>query len=179
MKKFSDFSITRKLLTAFLGMVFMILVIGGIGIFGMIRINQMDTYLYKDQTAPIEDLIIATKSLYQFRADAHAMVIHTGDKNEVEALEKAYLTEKNNFLASAESYRSSIKDAEAITLLDESTRQFTEAFDPAIQKCLTAAKSGDKNGALSALSEGIDNSQIIYDITDDQQAHRTGCGGCQ
>ena len=31
MKKFSDFSITRKLLTAFLGMVIMMLVIGGHG----------------------------------------------------------------------------------------------------------------------------------------------------
>lgn len=163
MKNFSDFSITRKLLTAFLGMVLMMLVIGCVGIFGMIRINQLDTFLYNDQTAPIDDLIIATNSLYQFRADANAMVIHAGSEKELEALEQAYLTEKNNFLTSASAYRTSIRDSEALVLLDESMQLFTDSFDPALQKCLTAAKNGDGDGALTALSEETDNSQKIYD----------------
>lgn len=166
MKKFSDFSITRKLLTAFLGMVFIMLVIGGMGIFGMVRINQMDTYLYEGQTAPIDDLIIATKSLYQFRADANAMAIHSGDETELKALEESYLAEKNNFLDSAAAYRTSIKSSDSLALLNESLQLFTDSFDPAIQKCLAAAKGGDKDGVLTALSEGADNIQKIYDNFD-------------
>lgn len=166
MKKFSDFSITRKLLTAFLSMVITMLLIGGVGIFGMLQINKMDTFMYEEQTAPIEHLITATKNLYQFRADSNAMVIHAGDAKEMETLEQNYLTEKNNFLSSAATYRTSINNAEALALLDESTQLFTDSYDPAIQKCLTAVKAGDKNAALTALNQESDNIQKIYDNFD-------------
>ncbi|HCD46453.1 MAG TPA: methyl-accepting chemotaxis protein, partial [Lachnoclostridium sp.] len=98
MKKFNDYSITRKLLTAFLSMVFIMLVIGITGILGMSQINKMDTYLYKEQTVPMKDLIIATKNLYQLRADANAMASHAGDTMELQSLEKNYVEAKNNFL---------------------------------------------------------------------------------
>ncbi|HBD00757.1 MAG TPA: methyl-accepting chemotaxis protein, partial [Lachnoclostridium sp.] len=73
MKKFKDYSITKKLLTAFLSMVFIMLVIGITGVLGMSQINKMDTFLYKEQTVPMKDLIIVTKNLYQLRVDANAM----------------------------------------------------------------------------------------------------------
>ncbi|MDR0925126.1 MAG: MCP four helix bundle domain-containing protein, partial [Hungatella sp.] len=75
MKSFKDFSISRKLLTGFLGLTLIMLLVGGAGIAGLARISQMDTYLYKGQTAPMKDLFRAVESLYQFRVDSRAMVI--------------------------------------------------------------------------------------------------------
>lgn len=163
MQKFSDFSITRKLLTAFLSMVFMMLVIGGVGILGMIHIDNMDTYLYEKQTAPINDLINATNSLYQFRVDSRAMIIQAGNAKEMEALEQSYLAEKENFLKNTDAYRTSITGSDSLALIDEATQLFTDSFDPAIQNCLTAAKAGDTDGAFAVLNEQTDNIQKIYD----------------
>ena len=120
MKKFRDYSITRKLLTAFLSMVLIMLVIGAMGIFGMSRINRMDTILYKEQTAPMKDLFFANKNLYQLRADSNAMIIHAGDTTELETLEQSYAEAKNNFLNGSAKYRASIKNKEALSLMDES-----------------------------------------------------------
>lgn len=166
MKKFKDYSITKKLLTAFLSMVFIMLVIGITGVYGMTRINRMDTFLYKEQTVPMKDLIIATKNLYQLRVDANAMASHAGDTMELEALEKSYAEAKNNFLSSSAEYRTSIKNDEALALIDEATQLFTDSFDPSIQKCLNAAKQGSKDTALHAFDNEKGNIQKMFDNFD-------------
>lgn len=78
MKSFKDFSISRKLLTGFLSLTLIMLLVGGAGIAGLARISQMDTYLYKEQTAPMKDLMAAVESLYQFRVDSRAMASRIG-----------------------------------------------------------------------------------------------------
>ncbi|WP_395546504.1 MULTISPECIES: methyl-accepting chemotaxis protein [unclassified Lacrimispora] len=166
MKKFKDYSITKKLLTAFLSMVFIMLVIGITGVLGMSQINKMDTFLYKEQTVPMKDLIIATKNLYQLRVDANAMASHAGDTMELEALDKSYAEAKNNFLSSSAEYRTSIKNDEALALIDEATQLFTDSFDPSIQKCLNAAKQGSKDTALHAFDNEKDNIQKMFDNFD-------------
>lgn len=166
MKNFRDYSITKKLLTAFLGMVLMMLIIGSVGIFGMIRINQMDTYLYEEQTAPITELFASNKSLYQLRTDTNAMIIHAGNQSELANLEQDYQNSKQLFLQNAAEYRKSIKSATTIALLDEATQLFDKYYDPIIQKCLEAAKSGDSKAALSALNSDSENIQKIYDNMD-------------
>jgi methyl-accepting chemotaxis protein len=166
MKNFRDYSITKKLLTAFLGMVLMMLIIGSVGIFGMIRINQMDTYLYEEQTAPIAELFASNKSLYQLRTDTNAMIMHAGSQSELANLEQDYQNSKQLFLQNAAEYRKSIKSATTLALLDEATQLFDKSYDPIIQKCLEAAKSGDSKAALSALNSDSENIQKIYDNMD-------------
>ena len=166
MKNFRDYSITRKLLTAFLSMVLIMLVIGIMGIFGMARINKMDTFLYKNQTAPMKDLTVAMKNLYQLRADSNAMIIHAGDTAALEKLEQSYLETKNNFLNVSATYRTSIEDAEALALMDEAIQLYTDSFDPSIQRCLNAAKQGSKNTALTAFDQDADKIQKIFDNFD-------------
>ncbi len=167
MKNFRDFSITKKLLTAFLAMVFMMLIIGSVGIFGMIRINQMDTYLYENRTAPINDLFIATKNIYKLRTDINAMVNHSGNQTELTTLEQNYQNEKNLFKESAAEYRKTLTTDKGKNLLDEATQLFDSSFDPMIQKCLEAAKSGNDKAALSALDQDSDKIQKIYDNLDE------------
>lgn len=166
MKNFRDYSITKKLLTAFLGMVLMMLIIGSVGIFGMIRINQMDTYLYEEQTAPITELFASNKSLYQLRTDTNAMIIHAGSQSELANLEQDYQNSKQLFLQNATEYRKSMKTASGLATLDEAIQLFDKSYDPIIQKCLEAAKSGDSKAALSALNSDSENIQKIYDNMD-------------
>lgn len=166
MKNFRDYSITKKLLTAFLSVVLMMLVVGGVGIFGMIRINQMDTYLYEEQTAPITELFASTKSLYTLRADINAIVVHSGSQSELTKLEQEYQDSKKAFIDNAAVYRKSIKSDSTLALLDEATQLFEQSYDPMIQACLKAAKSGDSISALSALNRDAESIQKIYDNMD-------------
>ncbi|WP_312938516.1 methyl-accepting chemotaxis protein, partial [Oscillibacter sp.] len=166
MKKFKDLSVSKKLLTAFTGLTAMLMIVGTVFLFGIFHIIKMDTYLYEVQTAPIDDLIHSIESLYQFRIDSRGMVIFAGNPQRIDEFEKSYIDAKEVFLDRAQIYRASITNEQSFQLLDEGVRLFTDKFDPAIQKCLQAAKAGNQEAALNALSRETVDIQKIYDNFD-------------
>ena len=163
MKSFKDFSISRKLLTGFLSLTIIMLLVGGAGIAGLARISQMDTYLYKEQTAPMKDLMAAVESLYQFRVDSRAMVIYAGDAQKLDELEQSFDLGSERFLASTASYRETITRPDSLALLDETISLFNNAFKPAVEKCLEVANAGDGTAAWDALYEETNNIQKMFD----------------
>ena len=163
MKSFKDFSISRKLLTGFLGLTLIMLLVGGAGIAGLARISQMDTYLYKEQTAPMKDLMKAVGSLYQFRVDSRAMVIYAGDAQMLDELKQSFDLESEKFLTSTATYRKTITNPDSLTLLDETISLFNNSFKPAVEKCLEVAKAGDKTAAWDALFQETNNIQKMFD----------------
>ncbi|CUX16631.1 Methyl-accepting chemotaxis protein III [Clostridium sp. C105KSO15] len=163
MKSFKDFSISRKLLTGFLSLTLIMLLVGGAGIAGLARISQMDTYMYKGQTAPMNDLFEALESLYQFRVDSRAMVIYTGDAQKLDELKQSFDSGSEKFLSSVEAYRKTITNPESFTLLDESVSLFNESFKPAVEKCMDEAMAGNENAAWEALLKETDNIQKMFD----------------
>ncbi len=163
MKSFKDFSISRKLATGFLSLTLIMLLVGGAGIAGLVRISQMDTYLYKGQTAPMKDLFDALESLYQFRVDSRAMVIYTGDAQKLDELKQSFDSGSEKFLTSIEAYRKTITNTESFTLLDESVSLFNESFKPAVEKCMDEAKAGNETAAWEALLQETNNIQKMFD----------------
>ena len=163
MKSFKDFSISRKLLTGFLSLALIMLLVGGAGIAGLARISQMDTYLYKGQTAPMKDLFQALESLYQFRVDSRAMVIYAGDAQKLDELKQSFDSGSENFLSSIEDYRKTITNPESSALLDESVSLFNESFKPAVEKCMDEAKAGNETAAWEALLQETNNIQKMFD----------------
>lgn len=163
MKSFKDFSISRKLLTGFLSLALIMLLVGGAGIAGLARISQMDTYLYKGQTAPMKDLFQALESLYQFRVDSRAMVIYAGDAQKLDELKQSFDSGSENFLSSIEDYRKTITNPESFALLDESVSLFNESFKPAVEKCMDEAKAGNGDAAWEALFQETNNIQKMFD----------------
>ncbi|WP_313182368.1 methyl-accepting chemotaxis protein [Lacrimispora sp.] len=163
MKRFKDFSISRKLLTGFLSLTLIMLLVGGAGIAGLARISQMDTYMYKGQTAPMKYLFEALESLYQFRVDSRAMVIYAGDAQKLDELKQSFDSGSEKFLTSIEAYRKTIIIPESFALLDESVSLFNESFKPAVEKCLDEAKAGNEAAAWEALLQETNNIQKMFD----------------
>ena len=163
MKRFKDFSISRKLLTGFLSLTLIMLLVGGAGIAGLSRISQMDTFLYKKQTAPTKDMMSAVESLYQFRVDSRAMVIYAGNAQELDKLKQSFELGSEKFLASTASYRTSISNPDSFVLLDETVSIFNNSFKPAVETCLEMANAGNESGAWDALYEETDNIQKMFD----------------
>lgn len=166
MKRFKDFSIARKLLTGFFAMVIIALIIGVMGIYCIIQINNMDTYLYENQTAPIKNLSNAIISLYKIRVNTREAVIYSGDKEAVEKLKQNYFLEKERFLTESEEYKKSIVNKDTMDLFVQANKLFEESFDPVIQKCLEQALSGNTEGILDILDEATGIIQQIFDNYD-------------
>ncbi|MTK07086.1 MAG: methyl-accepting chemotaxis protein [Hungatella sp.] len=163
MKKFKDFSITRKLLTAFISMITIMLIVGIVGIVGMIQINNMDTYLYEHQTAPLKELITASTSLNQIRADSRGMIVYTGDAKELETLEQTYNSHKETFLKSFDIYKASITNPNTLLIAEELKQLFTDTYIPAIDKTIAEAKKGNSKEALAILTDQEDEITKIFE----------------
>lgn len=166
MKNFKDFSIARKLLTGFLVMVCLSVIVGAMGVFGMVRMKQLDTFLYESQTMPIKDLTNAIVNLHQIRVDSRNAVISAGEEKEVESLKESYLEEKEIFLTESEEYKKTIVNADAIALIEEAVKLFEETYDPAIQSCFEYASAGDAKSAVAALDDVTDEVEKIFDNFD-------------
>lgn len=166
MRKFKDFSIHRKLQTGFLSMMALILIVGITGVAGAVRISQMDEYLYQNQTAPIADLMEATKGIYQLRVDARGILLQAGKPQELEKLEQDYQKSKNTFLSESATYRKTMTNAQAISKYEEAQKIFTTTFDPALDKAIQLAKSGKTDEALTTINAQSNNIQQILDDYD-------------
>ncbi len=166
MKDFKNFSIARKLLTGFFAMVLIALIIGAMGIYGMIQINNMDTYLYEKQMAPIKNLTNAVENLYKIRIDTRDAAIKAGNIEAIEKLKQNYLSEKEIFLADSEEYKKSITNPDTLELLVEANKLFQESYDPVIQECFEKAASGNGEGVASLLEEASGTVQKIFDNYD-------------
>lgn len=164
MKKFRDYSIHRKLQTGFLSMMALILIVGITGVAGATQISQMDDYLYEKQTAPIADLIEATKGIYQLRVDARGILLQAGKPQELEKLEQDYQKSKNTFLTESATYRKTMSVPQAIAKYEEAQKIFTTTFDPSIEKAIQLAKSGKTDEALTTINS---QSNYIQQILDD------------
>ncbi|WP_349674852.1 methyl-accepting chemotaxis protein [Lacrimispora sp.] len=163
MKKFKDFSITKKLLTAFMSMIGIILFVGIVGIFGMVRINQMDTYLYENQTAPLRELITASTNLNQIRTDSREMIIYAGDAKQLETLEQNYASHKESFQKSFDQYKKSITNQDTMAIAEELDQLFRENYSPAIEKSLALAKQENSKESLALLTDQQENIAKIFE----------------
>lgn len=163
MKRFKNFSISRKLLTGFLSLTLIMLLIGGAGIAGLVRISKMDTYLYKGQTAPMKDLFEAIGNLYQFRVDGRGIVLFAGDAQELDMIKQSIDHDAEKFLASTAVYRKSITNPNSFILLDESISLFNNSYEPTIQKALVEAQTGNIDVATKMLSDEKETIQKIFD----------------
>lgn len=166
MKKFRDYSIHRKLQTGFLSMMALIAIVGIMGVAGATRISQMDEYLYQNQTAPIADLIEATKGIYQLRVDARGIALEAGKTQELAKLEQDYQKSKNTFLSESAAYRKTMTVPQAIEKYEDALKIFNSSFDPTFGQAIQLAKSGKTDAALSLINTQTNNIQQMIDDYD-------------
>ncbi len=163
MKKFRDFSITRKLLTGFLSMVLIIVIVAAVGIAGMASISAMDTKLYEEETKPLSHLIYSLESLYQTRVNARDAIIDAGDAKKVQKDEKGYLQYKESFLKESADYRKSLQSQEDLALFDEAADIFSNVYDATVQEMFLLAKAGNPAEANAVLSSATEDIMKLFD----------------
>jgi methyl-accepting chemotaxis protein len=166
MKKFKDFSITKKLLTGFFSMVFLMIVIGGVGTFGLTKVSQASNYLYEKQTAPIDDLIHAIDALTKIRIGVRDAVLNAGNTNKISDLEKACEENAVEYTKKMEQYRLSITDPDSIVLLNETETKFEEEYIPLVRQVISLAKENKADEALKTIESSLDKTSALMNNID-------------
>lgn len=162
MKKFKDFSISRKLLTGFLSLVFGMIVVGVVGAFGLVQMHNMDVYLYEEQTAPIKEIYEASSSLLLVRTEVRGGMIYAGDPQKVDEYYQKYLQEKKDYDTAMQAYRQTIYRPDSIALYEETTKLIENTYIPALEKSFASSKSGDRDGAMNAIVSISNELDTIY-----------------
>lgn len=162
MKRFKDFSISRKLLTGFLSLVFGMIVVGVIGAFGLVQMHNMDVYLYEEQTAPIKEIYEASSSLLLVRTEVRGGMIYAGDPQKVDEYYQKYLQEKKDYDTAMQAYRQTIYRPDSIALYEETTKLIENTYIPALEKSFASSKSGDRDGAMNAIVSISNEMDTIY-----------------
>lgn len=162
MKKFKDFSISRKLLTGFLSLVFGMIVVGVVGAFGLVQMHNMDVYLYEEQTAPIKEIYEASSSLLLVRTEVRGGMIYAGDPQKVDEYYQKYLQEKKDYDTAMQAYRQTIYRPDSIALYEETTKLIENTYIPALEKSFASSKSGDRDGAMNAIVSISNEMDTIY-----------------
>ncbi|MFR1801018.1 MAG: methyl-accepting chemotaxis protein [Faecalispora sporosphaeroides] len=162
MKRFKDFSISRKLLTGFLSLVFGMIVVGVVGAFGLVQMHNMDVYLYEEQTAPIKEIYEASGSLLLVRTEVRGGMIYAGDPQKVDEYYQKYLQEKKDYDTAMQAYRQTIYRPDSIALYEETTKLIENTYIPALEKSFASSKSGDRDGAMNAIVSISNEMDTIY-----------------
>jgi methyl-accepting chemotaxis protein len=166
MKKFKDFSITKKLLIGFFSMVFLMIIIGGVGTFGLTKMAQASNYLYEKQAAPIDDLIHSMNALTKIRIGVRDVVLNAGNNNKISDLEKVCEENAAEYTKKMEEYRPSITNPESISILDETEKMFAEQYLPLVRQVISLSKENKKDEALKAIESSLDKTSAMVDNID-------------
>lgn len=172
MKNFKDFSISRKLTTGFSALVLVMLIVGSVGIFGMVRINNSDTYLYEKQTAPFNNLIQAMTALNELRVDVRNATALAGNSVEIEKIKQRNASNESIFLEQMQLYRPSITNSSSITAYDKMIEIFNNTYIPVVDKVVVLAgenKPGEATAAINNATAKVTEMQTCFDTLTDNR----------
>ncbi|MCQ4937298.1 methyl-accepting chemotaxis protein [Anaerotignum propionicum] len=172
MKNFKDFSISRKLTTGFSALVLVMLIVGSVGIFGMVRINNSDTYLYEKQTAPFNNLIQAMTALNELRVDVRNATALAGNSVEIEKIKQRNASNESIFLEQMQLYRPSITNSSSITAYDKMIEIFNNTYIPVVQQVVVLAgenKPSEATAAINNATAKVTEMQTCFDTLTDNR----------
>ncbi|MBC3803193.1 HAMP domain-containing protein [Acetobacterium fimetarium] len=164
MKWFYNLKIGTKLIVSFL---FVALVAAGIGVLGVVNINRIDnqdSYLYKNMTAPLGELIYIVESFAEISLDIDDIATATSQE-EIARLETNIQKNSASFDDYLSSFKTTLVSEEGKQLVEEITVQ-KENLDKLVSEVITLSKQG-RQAEASALKNGNDYANVLSVIRTD------------
>jgi len=163
MKFLSKIKTKPRLIGSFLLVAVLIVVVGGIGVFGMREINNKMTDLYENRTVPIQELSKIENSLMSMRGNLMKFMLLPDQRD---AIKKTMETEKGVILQNLSFFRSSTslkKDEQALVVAFESD---VNAFFLAINDIEQNIADGNDADAIKSISDGGDAAVARYSASE-------------
>ncbi|MDR2599672.1 MAG: methyl-accepting chemotaxis protein [Oscillospiraceae bacterium] len=142
-----NMKVSTKLITGFLIVAVLTAIVGGVGILGMMQINDGSTLMYYGQTRPLTDIAAAQEYFQRCRVQLRNMVIATGDVDELNSIEADKAIREEGFISYMEEYRPTLTTEIGERLYNETMAAFRE-YQEGSRNLLAAAKNNEDQAVL-------------------------------
>jgi len=148
-----NMKVSAKLIVSFLIVGVLAVAVGGVGIFGMLRISDSGSYKYENIIEPMPYLASAERTLLVIRIHVREMVM-ASMTNDFELVETEFgsivslLPVLDDYMTA---YRALIRDPEVIRLFDEARALYENDLVPVVVSIYEASRIADIPAILSAM----------------------------
>ena len=137
-----NLKVSAKLLTSFIIVIVLAVLIGGVGIFGMMQINNASNHIYYEQLEPIANMGVANEYFQMVRVEARNIAIRSGDLAMVNSSYDNFVRVYESFHTHLEKFRPFLISEEGIRLGNEVYTLFNYEVIPGMYHVVEAARAG-------------------------------------
>ena len=160
MKLYRNMKIGTKMI---LGYLIVALLAGAIGVLGIVNIKSIeeaDTYLYKQMTVPLGEMVLIAESFQRMRGNVKDVVLADSDA-QIEDYEARIAQRSNEFSTNLDCFETTLFSDEGRELVAD-IRVNKEKYDKVASQIISYAKAGNLDAAHNLMNgEGNDLRTII------------------
>ncbi|MCL2077727.1 MAG: methyl-accepting chemotaxis protein [Oscillospiraceae bacterium] len=146
--------ISLKLIISFLIVIALSIGVGGVGIFGMLQINNAGSQMYYMQTIPLSNMAYALEDIQKIRVDVREFLIASMNEDYDRVTELYNETEgyKATVIEELDAYRPTIIAPEAQAIFSEAYDLLTKDYFNHVTRVVEFAKAGDTDAILADIA---------------------------
>jgi len=145
-----NIKVSMKLILSFLLVIVLTLIVGIVGIFGMMQINDGSTEMYERQSVPLAELAEARELFQRLRVQLRNVVLASGDVAELNSIDNDVTAREQAFRQYMELYRPTITSPSAIQLFDDMIAAFDE-YERGMDAIMEKALLGEDQAVLQGM----------------------------
>ena len=167
--------VSKKLIVSFLIVIVLAVIIGGVGIIGMMQINDGSTNMYEHQTMPLGDIAEAREMFQRLRVQLRNIALASGDIAELDAIQSDVDDRETRFWVHMQAYRETILAPEVIAMYASMETNFYE-FERGMNSLSAQARAGADPADLLAYMRAntVVPSDMVADLLTEMMEHRIG-----
>ena len=161
----NNLKVSLKLRLSFLSVILVTVLAGWAGISGIVNVNNNSLDMYYNRMVPVPYILTSEVMIKQQMANAYRMYVYSLEGN-LDSVGSAFADIQSHTPVIAENvsfYRSGVRDANSLAMIDEATDLHANVFLPAIRQVYDAVNrpNPDRQAATAALGTAWNASETM------------------
>lgn len=162
--RINDMKISRRIISGFVAVILLEMIIGGLGIFGMAQISAADKSLYEQQTKPLADISKMVETAQRIRGEVSYAIVNYKNHMEVVRITESLQACNTLYLEHHQNFLNASPTQEALDIINQANKVYTDEFFPVFQKALTLASDLNPDTAKVQLALGIRSADKLTEL---------------
>lgn len=172
MKKISDMKIATKLIGSFLAVSIITAIVGGVGIFGMAKLDASNNDMYSRRLVSMPIMTNVLTSMSSVQSTSRDATINYANSTLFAEDQKAFETYTQMYKTNDEALFKTVNTTEWKTKLQNARKSYNETFEPQIKQVFEALQAGDISKANVLLQSSYTAEKQISTVYSDFMAYR-------
>jgi len=172
MKKIKDIKIATKLIGSFLVVSIITAVVGGVGIYGMSKLDASNNDMYSRRLVSMPIMTNVLTSMLSVQSTSRDAAVNYTNSTQLADDEKAFETYTQMYKTNDEALFKTVNTTEWKTKLQDARKSYNETFEPQIKQVFEALKTGDISKANVLLQSSHATENRIFTVYSDFMAYR-------